>query len=52
MNINIKDCEVNIITGTETLEIKGKPQSAAPATLAIAATAARAMRTIMFAPAS
>lgn len=31
MNINIKDCEVNIITGTETLEITGKPQSAAPA---------------------
>lgn len=31
MNINIKDCEVNIITDTETLEITGKPQSAAPA---------------------
>lgn len=31
MNINIKNCDVNIIPGTETLEIKGKPQSAAPA---------------------
>lgn len=24
MNINIKNCDVNIITGTETLEISGK----------------------------
>lgn len=31
MNINIKNCEVNINTDTETLEIKGKPQSVAPA---------------------
>lgn len=27
MKINIKNCKVNIITGTETLEITGKPQS-------------------------
>lgn len=26
MNINIKNCDVNIITGTETLEISGKPE--------------------------
>ena len=26
MNINIKNCDVNIITGTETLEISGKPK--------------------------
>ncbi len=38
MNINIKDCEVNIITGTETLEITGKPQSAAPADEGVSST--------------
>ena len=38
MNINIKNCEVNIITGTETLEIKGKPQSAAPAAEGVIST--------------
>lgn len=38
MNINIKDCEVNIITGTETLEIKGKPQSAVKAADCIIST--------------
>lgn len=27
MNINIKNCDVNIITGTETLEISGKTES-------------------------
>ena len=36
MNINIKNCEVNIITGTETLEISGKteitPAEETPAT--------------------
>ena len=26
MNINIKNCDVNIITGTETLEISGKTE--------------------------
>ena len=26
MNINIKNCEVNIISGTETLEISGKAE--------------------------
>jgi hypothetical protein len=26
MNINIKNCDVNIITGKDTLEIKGRPQ--------------------------
>ena len=29
MNINIKNCEVNIITGTDTLEISGNAQLAA-----------------------
>ena len=29
MNINIKNCELNIITGTETLEISGKTESTA-----------------------
>ena len=29
MNINIKNCEVNIITGTDTLEISGNAQPAA-----------------------
>ena len=29
MNINIKNCEVNIITGTDTLEINGGTQPAA-----------------------
>ena len=38
MNINIKDCEVNIITGTETLEITGKPQSAVKAAECIIST--------------
>lgn len=38
MNINIENCEVNIITGTETLEIKGKPQSAAPAAEGVIST--------------
>ena len=38
MNINIKNCEVNIITGTETLENKGKPQSAAPAAEGVIST--------------
>ena len=38
MNINIKNCDVNIITGTETLEIKGKPQSAAPAVEGVIST--------------
>ena len=38
MNINIKNCEVNIITGTETLEIKGKPQSAASAAEGVIST--------------
>lgn len=28
MNINIKNCEVNIITGTDTLEISGNAQPA------------------------
>lgn len=31
MNINIKNCEVNIITGTDTLEISGNAQPAAEA---------------------
>ena len=38
MNINIKNCDVNIITETETLEIKGKPQSAAPAVEGVIST--------------
>lgn len=38
MNINIKDCEVNIITDTETLEITGKPQSAVKAAECIIST--------------
>lgn len=38
MNINIKNCDVNIITGTETLEITGKPQSEVKAAECIIST--------------
>ena len=38
MNINIKDCKVNIITSTDTLEITGKPKIAAPAAEGVIST--------------